>query len=118
MVTAENGSVSLKGLTTGKVYTVDIYIDDVVANPVLFNPNGLAVAGSAQFYKIPAEDCMLVDISIATGNTVTKALLPTQDGNILPGRAYRIANFLNTLTNRPPLGIRYPAGSNFGFIEA
>ena len=36
----------------------------------------------------------------------------------IPGQRLRIANFLNTLAFRPPLNMSFPAGTNFGFIQA
>jgi len=107
----------LRGLSTGKSYAVDCYVADVVGTAVKFDAGSGATANSLPYWKVP-EDCVLYDFSIATGNTVTVALIPTADGAIIPGVRLRTANFLNTLAFRPTLAIGFKRGTNLGAIEA
>jgi hypothetical protein len=117
MVTAELGTATFQGLQTKATYAVDIYISDVVAAPVTFDSGSGAGATSLQFWKAP-EDVMLVDLSVATGNTVATALVPTSNGGQIPGQRFRTANFLNTLAFRPAIKLGFKSGSNVGFLQA
>lgn len=115
MVTPENGTLTFKGVS-GRLYTIDAYISDVVAAPFTMNPNGAAVAGSSQYWRCP-ESVTLVDYSIATGNTVSVGAYFTRDGATIPGSSVRSANQLNTLAFRPALKIDFPAGCLIGAIQ-
>jgi len=116
MVTATNGTATFQG-ASGQVYSVDFYISDVVAAPCTFGVSGNAAAGSLTFWRAP-EQVTLVDLSIATGPTVMVALVPTSNDGVIPGKRFRIANFLNTLTNRPPIRLTWGAGKNIGLLQA
>ena len=115
MVQAENGTVVLRG-DSGRTYNVDFYASDVVGAACTFNPNGAAISGSLTFYKLP-ESATIIDLSIATGLTATTGVVLKMDDGIVPGRAYRLANYLNTINSRPPIGLRMPAGTNFGMLQ-
>lgn len=116
MVTPTYGTATLKGLETGNTYQVDFYIADVVGDLVNFDSGNGAGAATNTFWKCP-ENCVLTDLSIATGPTVMTQLIPTSDGGVLAGKVYRIANFLSTLAYRPNLLLGFKRGSNFGMIE-
>lgn len=115
MVTPTNGALFFRG-RSGKNYSVNIYISDVVGAAVTFNTVGAAVAGSQTFWLAP-EDVVLVDASIVTGPTVMTNLVPYANdapvGSTLP-----IAAFLSTLANRPNPGIGYAAGRKITIIQA
>jgi len=117
MVTATYGTATFQGLQTKKTYAVDMYISDVIAAPATWDNGSGATASSLQFWKAP-EDCVLVDLSIATGPTVMTTLVPTSNGGQLTGQRFRIANFLNTLAFRPAVKIGFKGGSNVGFLQA
>lgn len=117
MVTPTYGTANFKGLQTGRTYQVDFYIADVVGTAVKFDSGSGAGTGSLPYWKAP-ENCILYDVSIATGPTVMTALTLTADGSTIPGVRLRIANFLNSLATRPVLSIGYKAGTNVGAIEA
>lgn len=108
MVTAENGTLFFRG-ASGRLYTLDVYVSDVVAAAVTINTNGAAVAGSPAYW-IPPEDVALEDYSIVTGNTVAVGVTLEQNGAPRPGTAMRTANHLNTLNNRPKLAVGFPMG--------
>lgn len=116
MVTATNATAVFKGLRSGTIYTVDMYISDVVAAPVTFSTSGLATSTSLTFWKAP-EDVMLIDLSVISGPTVMVALQPTSNDGIVAGYMFRIANFLNSLATRAPISLGFAAGKNIGFIQ-
>jgi len=116
MVTPTTGTMMLRGLASGKSYAVDTYIADVSNSAVRFDSGSGASATSLQYWKVP-EDCVLYDMSLATGPTVIFKLVLTSDGAVIPGINLRIANFLNTLAFRPTLAVGFKRGSNLGAIE-
>jgi len=116
MVTPTYGTAMFKGVTSGKTYAVDMYISDVVGAPVTFDSGNGATSTSLGFWRAP-EPVILYDLSIATGPTVMTALVPTTNGGIIAGFAFRIANFLNTLATRPAITIGWKEGSNVGFNQ-
>jgi len=116
MVTATNGTATFKGLQSGKVYNVDIYISDVVAATVKLNQFGAAVVGSPSFVRFD-EDVALVDLSIITGPTVMVGLYPTSNDVPVSQYNYRIANFLNSIQTRPVVRVGFASGKNIGFIQ-
>jgi len=115
MVTATNGTATFIGIS-GKLYNIDLYISDVLNAPVTWGVSGNAGATSLTFWRSP-ERVTLVDLSIITGPTVMTSLVPTSNDGVIPGLRYRIANFLNTLTNRTKLNVSFEAGRNIGFIQ-
>ena len=117
MVTATYGTLSFKGLQTGRTYAVDIYISDVAAAPITFDNGSGATATSLVYWKAP-ENVTLYDISIATGPTVMTNFFMTSDGAQIANTRFRIANFLNTLATRPFTAVSFKQGSNIGAIQA
>lgn len=115
MVTATNGTLTFKG-ASGKTYSLDFYISDVVAAYVTINPAGKAGTGNNTFWKCP-EPVVLTDMSIASGPTVMVGLQALADDAPIAGASLRIANFLNTLANRPYPGIGFQAGRNVAFTQ-
>jgi hypothetical protein len=116
MVTATNGQATFQG-ESGRMYTIDIYISDVVAADVTFGVSGNAASTSNNYWKAP-ETVYLVDLSIVTGPTVMVALVPKSNDAIIPNYRFRIANFLSTLAFRPKLSVGWAAGRNIGFVQA
>jgi hypothetical protein len=114
MVTATNGTLTFVG-ASGKVYSIDLYISDVVAAYCTLNPTGKAGTGNNTFWPAP-ENVTLVDASIATGPTVMVGLLALRDDAPVNGGAIRIANFLNTLTTRK-ISIGWQKGQNIAFTQ-
>lgn len=115
MVTATYGTATFIG-QSGKTYSVDLYIADVVATAVKFDAGAGASATSLPFWRVP-ERCRLVDLAIVTGPTVMTTLVLTANG-APTGQRYRIAQYLNTLATRSPVNVGFEQGTNFGFTEA
>jgi hypothetical protein len=115
MVTPTYGTATFAG-ASGRTYSVDFYIADVVGQAVRFDSGSGAGTGSLAYWKAP-ESVILKDLSIVANPTVMTALLLTADGAQIPGVRARIANFLNTLAFRPNISIGFKAGSSIGMIE-
>lgn len=115
MVTPENGAITLTG-RSGKAYTINFYVSDVIGASCTFNTVGVAVAGSTTFYLVP-EDVIVSDISIATGNTVATNLVPYVN-DVPIGSAVPIANIINTLNNRSFANFGIKSGKKFTLIQA
>lgn len=111
------GTATFQGLKTGKIYSVDIYISDVVAAPVTWDSGSGAGSTTLTFWKAP-EPVILTDLSIASGLTDTTTIFPTADGGQIPGVRFRHANFLNSLAFRPRLNLGFKEGTNVGMTQA
>lgn len=113
---ARYGTATFRAVNSSNVYNVDVYISDVIGASVNWDSGTGAGTGSLTFWKAP-EMVVLSDLSVATGLTDTTTLVPTANGQQLPSRL-RHANFINTITTRPPIQIGYNQGTNVGFIQA
>ena len=114
MVTPESGIIALRG-KSGNSYNLSFYSSDVIGSAVTFNLNGIAVAGSQSFYLIP-EDCVIEDISITTGQTVsTVGIVQLNDANT--GNVIAWANQVSTLATRVKPMIRLPRGAKLTIIQ-
>jgi hypothetical protein len=115
MVTPENGSITLKG-NSGRYYNLNIYISDVIGAYVTFNTAGIAGANSQNFYNIP-ENCVIEDIALTTGNTVTTNLV-IYINDVPVGSVVPEANVLNTLNQRAVPKIGFSSGRKFTLVQA
>ena len=115
MVTPENGTLSLKGVS-GKWYNINFYSSDVIGAPITMNLNGVAGTGSQNFYILP-ENCFIMDVSVATGQTVTTNwVVQINDQNI--GVILNVANSINTLNTRAVPNVPLPANRKLTIIQA
>ena len=112
---AVNATLVLKGLRTGKTYSVDVYAPDAVATLFTFNSSGAAVAGSNSTYRA-VEDCIINDISVTAGPTATGFTF-TANGNVISGGVLRWANQLTSLPNRTQLAIPIKSGDFIGAVQ-
>ena len=115
MVTAGNGSITLRG-ASGRSYNMNFYSSDVVAAACTFSLTGVAGTGSQTFYIIP-ERCVLTDISFVSSNTVSTNFVPYIN-DVPIGIVVPIANVLTTLTTRAVPPIAMEAGRKFTLIQA
>jgi len=111
---AQNGTIVMQGLS-GKTYSVDVYAPDAVGTLFTFNPSGAAASTSNTTYRA-TEDCIVRDISIATGPTATGFVF-TINGNVVSGGALRWANQLTSLPNRTQLRIQLKRGDFLGATQ-
>jgi len=109
---AQQATMTLKGLQTGKTYSVDVHAPDAANTQLRFNGSGAAAATSADSFRAP-ENLLIEDVSIAASPTATGCVL-TKDGNTIVGGSIRWANQLVTTVNRVKLAIPIPAGSFIG----
>ena len=112
---AVNATIVLKGLKSGKTYSVDVYAPDAVATLFTFNAAGAAVATSNNSYRA-VEDCLIKDIAVLAGPTATGFVF-TSNGNVINGGALRWANQLTSLPNRTNLTIPIRAGDFLGALQ-
>jgi len=115
MVTPENGSITLRG-ASGKYYNINLYSSDVLGAAVTMSLVGLAGTSSQNFYILP-ENCVVVDLSVTTGQTVTTNwsfyINDQPIGNVVP-----IANIVNTLNQRAVPHIPLPGNRKLTIIQA
>ena len=112
MAAAQNGMYTFLG-SSGRVYSVDTYTSDAAAGTLsTFNPSGLAVAGSPQYWRAP-ERVTLIDFAMHTGTTQTGVVL-TENGAVKNGAVLKYVPFLDTIANRPKLNIPFEAGALIG----
>jgi hypothetical protein len=111
------GTLMFKGVSSGRTYSMDVYISDVLAAQVNFDNGSGATSSSLVYWKAP-ENVILYDFSVATGLTDTTNIFFTSDGAQVPQSRLRYANFINTLATRPSLNIGFRANSNIGAIQA
>lgn len=112
------GTIYARGIKSGAVYATDFYYSDVAAALLTFDGGAGAGANSPNFYTFP-EDVIIYDLSIDAGAAATYAatnLRLTGDGRPSPS-IIRVKNHLNTLNNRPPLGIKVRAGTRITAIQ-
>ena len=113
---AQNATLVLLGLRTGKTYSVDVYAPDAAGTLLTFNSSGPAASTSNTSYRAQ-EDCLIRDINVAASPTATNFTF-TLNGNVVAGGVVRWANQLNTLPNRPIYAIPVRAGDFLGGIQA
>lgn len=115
MVTPTNGTIILRGVS-GKSYALNFYISDVIGATCTFNLNGVAGANSQSFYILP-ENCVIRDVSLATGPTVmTNLVMQINDQNI--GVVLPISTLLTTLNQRAVPQVPLPGNRKFTIIQA
>ena len=116
MVTATTMTMVLKGLQSGRKYSVSGYISDVVGAKVLFNQNGVAGSGSDNYFQLP-EAAVLEDIAVITGPTVMTGFNLQSGGQTIPGSAILIGPNLTTIATRNAPSIGFKAGSLIGAVQ-
>lgn len=114
-VTPKNAIFSFLGLSTGVLYPVEAYINDVANANVRFDSGAGASATSAEFWT-PPENVQLRDYSQVSGPTVAFKLRLAINGINAPG-LLRFEMHLSTNSFRPPLSLMVPAGGRFSAIQ-
>lgn len=115
MVTATNGIFMFRG-QSGRLYSINGYISDVVGANLTFNVAGAAVAGSDTTWRAP-EAVVLEDIAITTGPTVAVGLLMKRDNAPVNASTINFKTVLDTLATRPRQAIPFPAGTLVGAVQ-
>lgn len=113
---AQNGSLLMIGLKSGKSYNVDCYFPDAAGTYVTFSLIGAASSTSSNFLVLP-EDVQIYDLSLTTSPTATNQTLYADNAPVLGG-VIRYANQLTSLPNRQRFNIRLPKGAQFQAIQA
>lgn len=113
---AQNGSLLLIGLKSGKTYNVDVYFPDAAGTYLTFNLAGAAASTSPNFLVLP-EDCQVYDLSLTTAPTATNVTLYGDNAPVVGG-VIRYANQLTSLPNRQRFNIRLPKGTQFQGLQA
>lgn len=110
---AQNGTLTLVGLKTGKTYNVDIYTPD--SGYWTFNMAGAATASTPNFLVLP-EDVQIYDVSFTAAPTATSVTLQADNAPVIGG-VLRYANQLTSLPNRQRLNIRLGKGQQFQVVN-
>lgn len=114
---AQNGSILMIGLKSGKTYNVDTYFPDAASTFLTFSMTGAAASTSSNFLVLP-EDVQIYDLSLATAPTATNVTLYADNAPVVGG-VLRYANQLTSLPNRQRFNIRLPKGTQLqGFQGA
>jgi len=113
--TPRYGTLMARG-ASGTTYAIDIYVSDVANASVNFDNGNGASSTSLTYWKAP-ENCIIYDLSLASGLADTTNMVLTSDGSQIPKIAIRYANFLNSLATRPTLQVGIRAGSQLGAIQ-
>lgn len=102
----KNGTITFKGLKTGKPYSYNFYNSDVLNAFTTWSTVGAAGTGSTNFIIAP-EDMVLFDISVPTGLTDTTNMIFWINDAPAPNTIMADANIVNTLNARifPAVGI-------------
>lgn len=112
---AQNGTLVIRGMKTGKNYFVDVYLPDATGTRLTFNPSGSAGTTSKDTYKF-YEDSVIIDLTLATAPTATGVSLQL-DGATINGGSLRYANQLASLPNRIPVNIGVRMGQELGGVQ-
>jgi len=106
---AQQGSLSLLSLKTGRTYNVDIHLPDAASTYWTFNSTGPATSTSSNQYRLP-EDVQIYDFSLTTSPTATNVTFQVDNAPV-NGGVIRYANQLTSLPNRQRLNIKLPQGA-------
>ena len=112
---AQFSTFTLQG-SDGTVYNVDTYASDV-ANARCNFDGGNGASSSSLTYWVCPQQCTVLDFSIKTGMTDTTQIVLLANSAQIPNVKLRYANFLNTLTTRPPIRVTLKAGTQFSAIQ-
>lgn len=119
MVTPENGTLRLVPLAGGQPATYSLYSSDVntaPGTPVTFSLIGLAAAGSVTFITIPF-DCVIDDVSLTTGQTVSKIWTVWLNDAPVPAAIMSYAQIVDTSPNRVFPQLRIAKGTKFQLMQ-
>ena len=109
MAAAEQyGTFVFRGLVTGRVYNVDIYVSDVADALITFDGGAGAGATSPDSF-IPTEPVALIDVAIVTGAADTTKIQILR-GNQPTGDFLRYSQHLTTSPFRSPVNLGFAAG--------
>lgn len=114
---AQNGTLTLIGLQSGKTYDIDTYLPDAASTFWTFSMTGPAASTSSNFLVLP-EDCQLFDFQVATAPTATNVTIYADNAPVVGG-VMRYANQLTSNPNRQRKNIRLGKGTQLqGFQGA
>ena len=115
MVAAPQYATMIITTAGGSQLSVDVYLSDVANASANFDSGAGSGSASETFFKCPTSG-VITDFAIASGMTDTTAGRITID-NSPTKSVIRWANQLNSLNNRPKLGIPVKTGENIGIIQ-
>lgn len=112
---AQSASITFIGLTTGKTYTKDVYMSDVV-NALSNWDSGIGASAGSETFWTPPEPVALVDYAQVTGMTdTTKCRLIVN--SIPSGDIFNYVIHVSTIANRPKLNVGIAAGAKIALIQ-
>lgn len=108
------GAFQFVGAASGRSYSKDIYLSDTANGLINFDSGGGASATTETFWTAP-EPIYLTDYAVTTGYAQTK--LQIIRNGVPTGDILRHGIHLDTLNNRPRLGIPFNAGDKLAAIQ-
>jgi len=115
-VTPVVGNARFQSVLTQRSYSKAVYFSDVTDVPGKFAAGGAPDANGMPFTTLP-ESCVLADLSLPSGMTVTTRIVVTRDGVPDGGGDLMVANQLNSIANRIALAIPFRAGQTIGLMQ-
>lgn len=112
---AQNGTLTLRSLKTGRTFTVDCYLPDAVSTFVGFAPTGLASSTSPTQYRVPS-DCIIEDFAATAAPTAVGNVL-TVNSALINGGTMRYAAQLVSLNSRTKFNIRLAKGDIIQYVQ-
>ena len=106
--TPQYGTFVFRGLITGRIYNVDIYLSDT-ADALLHFDGGAGAGETSPDSFIPTEPVALIDVAIVTGTADTTKLQILR-GNQPTGDFLRYSQHLTTSPFRSPVSLGFAAG--------
>jgi len=113
--TPQYGTFVFRGLQTGRVYNVDIYMSDVADALVRFD-GGAGASQTSPDSFIPTEPVALIDVAIVTGTADTTKIQILR-GNQPTGDFLRYTQHLTTSPFRSPVNLGFAAGTPVRAIQ-
>jgi hypothetical protein len=109
------GTMTFRGMRTGRIYNVDVYHNDVADNQIRWDGGGGASATSPDSFTAP-EPLILIDYAIVTGMTDTTKIQILRN-NQPTGDFYRFTQHLTTSAQRSPVTLGFMQGVQIRAIQ-
>lgn len=114
--TPKSGTCTFKK-SDGTTFSVPFYCSDVSNEVACWDSGGGATATSQNWWSAPC-DVELIDVCVTTGMADTHSACITRNNAPVKGGRWQHVLHLNTVLERPKMGISFAAGENVGMIQS